>query len=128
MNRWAVSPTRTRILAVLGTFSALSAQQVAVALGVDVNLASVTLYQARLAGLVRHVPPTALQRHVSTGRGTTHAYAPSARAQLYLRGQWLTRPGRHLIALSELVDSTFRDREAFMINHPQPVLGIEAAA
>ena len=128
MNRWRVSPARARVLAVLGTFSALSAQQVAVALDVDVNLASVTLYQARLAGLVRHVPPTALQRHASSGRGTTHAYAPSARAQLHLRGQWLTRPGRHLIALSELVDGTFRDCEAFMLNRSQPVLSIEAAA
>jgi len=127
VNRWHPTPEQRRVLWLLGVLGPLSALQITRALAKDATLTNTTLYQMHRAGWLTHVAPTACQRYESQNH-VRRAYAPSARAQLHLRGQWLTRPGRHLIALSELVDGTFRDCEAFILNRSQPVLSIEAAA
>lgn len=127
MNRWHPTPEHARVLALLGVLGPLSTLQITRALAKKPELTNAMLYQMRRAGWLDHVAPTTRQRYASRNH-VRRAYAPSARAQLHLRGQWLTRPGRHLIATSELVDATFRDREAFMVNHAPFTLSIKVAA
>lgn len=127
MNRWHLTREHRRVVTLLGTLGPLSPRQIACALDKPLGLVWGLLTNLRLGHLI-----TRTDLHGVRAAGTIGRFAadmrPSARAQLYLRGQWLTRPTRHLIALSELVDGTFRDREAFMLNHPQPAPSIEAAA
>lgn len=127
MNRWHPTAQQARILAVLGVTAPLSTRQIAIATHKSRVLMGGVLYQLSRTAWLSTTCPSGCQRHASRGR-TTSAYTPGPRAQLHLRGQWLTRPGRHLIAASELVDATFRDRKAFMLNRVQPALHMKAAA
>ncbi|GGB68989.1 hypothetical protein [Deinococcus soli (ex Cha et al. 2016)] len=127
MNRWHPTAQQARILAVLGVTAPLSARQIAVATHKSRVLTRAVLYQLSRTAWLSTACPSGCQRHASRGR-TTSAYTPGPRAQLHLRGQWLTRPGRHLIALSDLVDATFRDRKAFMLNHPAAPITVQVAA
>ncbi|MCD0155843.1 hypothetical protein [Deinococcus sp. 6GRE01] len=69
--------------------------------------------------LVRRVPAPMLQAHRSQGRAQ-HALVPAPIAALLIyRRPTPLRPTAHLIALSELVDGTFRDADALMLNRPQ---------
>lgn len=68
--------------------------------------------------LVRRVPAPRLQAHRSQGRAH-HALVPAPIAALLIyRRPAPLRPAEHLIALSELVDGTFRDADALMLNRP----------
>lgn len=79
-------------------------------------------------GLVRRVPAPRLQAHRSQGRAQ-HALVPAPIAALLIyRRPTPLRPSAHLIALSELVDGTFRDADALMLNRPQATAQAMAGA
>lgn len=79
-------------------------------------------------GLVRRVPAPRLQAHRSQGRAH-HALVPAPIAALLIyRRPTPLRPAAHLIALSELVDGTFRDADALMLNRPQTTAQAMAGA
>ena len=110
------SPQERRLLRVLLTSAPLTTATLGRAFPFSAEhtatLAS-TLFRTRL---VRRVPAPNLQAHRSRGRAL-HALVPAPIATLLLyRRPTLLRPHAHLIALSELVDGTFSDGGALMLN------------
>lgn len=108
-----------RLLRVLLTVSPLTGAALADATGKSRATTGMQLGTLEVAGMIVRVPATPAQRHRSGGCAQLAA-APSALALLIMyRKPTPLRPIAHLIALSELVDGTFRDADALMLNRPQ---------
>ncbi|GGR62647.1 hypothetical protein GCM10008959_25850 [Deinococcus seoulensis] len=118
-----------RLLRVLLPMSPLTSTALAIATGKRVSTTCVQLGTLRDARMTVQAPITALAQY-RCGGYAKQAVAPSALAFLVMyRKPAPLRPQAHLIALSELVDGTFRDCGALMLNRPQtPAQALAGAA
>lgn len=119
---------KRRVLRVLLTMSPLTTATLCQAFEFSDAHICTLAWDLLQSGLVRRVPAPRLQAHRSQGRAQ-YALVPAPIAALLIyRQPTPLRPSAHLIALSELVDGTFRDADALMLNRPQATAQAMAGA
>lgn len=119
---------KRRVLRVLLTMSPLTIGTLRQAFELSDAHTGTLAWELLQDGLVRRLPAPRLQAHRSLGY-TRYALVPAPIAALLIyRRPTPLRPATHLIALSELVDGTFRDADALMLNRPQATTQAMAGA